>query len=843
MEMNGDIGTSTPHSQQLRALLFTDLCDSLLLVERIGDIAAAELFQQHDRLVLALQQRWNGQLIDRSDGLFLLFERPVDALGFALDYQRDLQALGEHRELPLRARAGLHVGDVLTWENSAEAVKAGAKPVEVEGLAKPMAARLMQLARPGQILLSSVAESIVRRSSATLDIAEAGLVWRSFGRWRFRGVAQPMEVFGVHAPEMPAVGRPRSSSKAMRDVPLWRRPLAMVAEATAVIALVVGGWLILRPQPAIAFAERDWVVVGDLRNLTSETLLDGSAQQALRVSLEQSRYVNVISDLKARSVLQQMRVATDAPLDTAVGSEIAQRVGARLLLMPKLSETGGYLRLSVDVVDPESRRTLAVAFADGRGLDSLLRSTDKVVADLRGRLGENAGQVEKDSTPLPAATTSSLDALRAYALGQKLYARSDYPGALAMYQQAVELDPDFALAWMAQVRARFATDDLVGAMTAVDTAIGLKRRLPAREALYLDAWAKTLRDRSQASDAWRRLASLYPDYFAAQYNAALWLYADNRFEESLPYARRAADPRFELVNVAHDLLGRIMVARGDVASARQSFKRAIEGGRVASNRYLGAAEASLRQFDAAESLLDRAAPSKHVVIERTSIAADQQQWQHAIEIARDGVKQFSSDTGFDQQVMLVPLATALWGSGDKAATRAQLQHNIDSALRRLAARGPVDGSDDAMVALASALLAIRIDDAALAERVVKQVSALDDVVRQPPVGETIAAVRAALATHQRKPDVALATLAPWLSEQATFQTRVAAMDAYVAQQAVGPALAQAEFLASHRGRAYAEVDCAYCLQPLNVVDSNRAAVTARTLRRQAGTAAAAITGP
>ncbi len=82
--MNGDNGTSAPHNQQLRALLFTDLCDSLLLVERIGDVAAAELFQEHDRLVLALQQRWNGQLIDRSDGLFMLFERPIDALGFAL---------------------------------------------------------------------------------------------------------------------------------------------------------------------------------------------------------------------------------------------------------------------------------------------------------------------------------------------------------------------------------------------------------------------------------------------------------------------------------------------------------------------------------------------------------------------------------------------------------------------------------------------------------------------------------------------------------------------------------------------------------------------------------------
>ncbi|MGH8044706.1 MAG: putative peptide modification system cyclase, partial [Stenotrophomonas sp.] len=136
--MNGDIGTST-QAPQLRALLFTDLCDSVLLVERIGDSAAAELFQQHDRLVLTLQQQWNGHQIDRSDGLFLLFERAIDGLGFALDYQRGLQEIGKERGIELRARAGLHVGEVLTWENSPEAVKAGAKSLEVEGLAKPMA--------------------------------------------------------------------------------------------------------------------------------------------------------------------------------------------------------------------------------------------------------------------------------------------------------------------------------------------------------------------------------------------------------------------------------------------------------------------------------------------------------------------------------------------------------------------------------------------------------------------------------------------------------------------------------------------------------------------------------
>jgi predicted Zn-dependent protease len=168
---------------------------------------------------------------------------------------------------------------------------------------------------------------------------------------------------------------------------------------------------------------------------------------------------------------------------------------------------------------------------------------------------------------------------------------------------------------------------------------------------------------------------------------------------------------------------------------------------------------------------------------------------------------------------------------------------VDSALRRVDRRAQSDGGDDAMVALASVLLSVRMGDTALAERVLARLSRIDEVLGQPPVAETMAVVRARLAIQRGKPDEAVALLAPWLTAQASFQTRVAAMDAQLAQGANGQALAQADYLASNRGRAYTEVDCAYCLQPLNVLDSNRAADVAATLRRRPEPTAAAITVP
>src|SRR5690606_7089353 len=180
---------------QLRTILMNDLCDSTAVVERLGDIAAASLFREHDPLVGRLQQQWRGSLIDRSDGLLLVFERPVDGLGFALDYQRSRGPLGRAHGVQLRARAGLHVGEVVSWANDEEAVRHGAKPLEIEGLAKPLAARLMALANPGQILLSHVAETLARRAASELGPGLGrALVWKSHGRWHFKGLPEPLEI-------------------------------------------------------------------------------------------------------------------------------------------------------------------------------------------------------------------------------------------------------------------------------------------------------------------------------------------------------------------------------------------------------------------------------------------------------------------------------------------------------------------------------------------------------------------------------------------------------------------------------------------------------------------------
>ena len=169
---------------ELRALLLTDVVDSTMLSERLGDQAMADVWTAHDRVARDLLPVWRGREIDKTDGMLLLFDSAADAVNYALAYHQALASL----TVPLKARAGLHVGPVILRENHEADVARGAKPLEVEGLAKPTTARVMALAQGGQTLVSESA----RRA---LD----GLPWpmQSHGHWVVKGLGEPIELFEV----------------------------------------------------------------------------------------------------------------------------------------------------------------------------------------------------------------------------------------------------------------------------------------------------------------------------------------------------------------------------------------------------------------------------------------------------------------------------------------------------------------------------------------------------------------------------------------------------------------------------------------------------------------------
>ena len=215
-----------------RALLFTDVVDSTLVGERLGDARAAALWTEHDRRARDLLARHHGLEIGRSDGLFVVFDAAADAARFALGYHAALA------ELALAARVGIHMGPVTLRENTPEHMGLGATRFEVDSLATPVAARLMSVASGGQTLMSAT----VRAALGDAVQQEARI--ERHGHYRLKGVEEPVEVFELgargQAPFAPPAGRRQGVSSRAR-----RRLLASRARRAAHVA---GGARCLRRQ-------------------------------------------------------------------------------------------------------------------------------------------------------------------------------------------------------------------------------------------------------------------------------------------------------------------------------------------------------------------------------------------------------------------------------------------------------------------------------------------------------------------------------------------------------------------------------------------------------------------
>lgn len=191
---------------EVRALLLTDVVDSTALWRRLGDDAMASLWAVHDRVARDLLQQWSGLEIDKSDGFLTLFESVDDAVGYVIAYHRALAALS----VPIKARAGLHFGAVLLRENSAVDVARGAKPLEVGGLALPIAARVMAIAQAGQTLLTAQALAALKNPASMHTFRH--------GHWHIKGLEEAIEVFEVGGEEASFALLPQVSEKAYRVV-------------------------------------------------------------------------------------------------------------------------------------------------------------------------------------------------------------------------------------------------------------------------------------------------------------------------------------------------------------------------------------------------------------------------------------------------------------------------------------------------------------------------------------------------------------------------------------------------------------------------------------------------
>ena len=816
----------------LRTVLLCDVVESTALVERLGDVLAVALLQRHDRLLRQLIALCHGQLVDKADGALALFERPIQALDFALRYQRELRELGTLEGLDLKARIGLHVGDVMTWPNSPKDVLAGAKAFEVEGLAKPVAARLMNLARPGQILMSGMAQNLCQRAVGELGEAGANLRWLMHGRYSFKGVPAPMLVHEVGEPGLSPLRAPESGAKAWRELPLWRRPPVVALEV-----MLLGGlglalfWSTVRSPPAIAFAERDWVVVADLQNRTSEALFDESLDSALRVGLEQSRHVNLISELQIERALERMQ-RQGQPIDRQLGAELALREGAKAVILPTVAEVGGVVRVSLELIDPGSGVTVHSENADSRDASGVLNALDEAIAGVRAELGEGMNGISEGSRPLEKVTTSDMEALRAFSMGMIARTQGRNVDAFALFEEAVRRDPAFAMAWLRMASIQLGSD-LDRAKRYFDIAASHRDRLSDREALLMDASLGLFDRPEQMLQKWKLLAAMYPDEYRAYYNYSYFsFFATQEYAQAARFIEPALVDNNQARADAYYLKGASLLAGERIDDALVAFKRSEALNDRGYRRDHAHAYAVRRDYAQAQRVLASQESSGlpgAVLNERlgeVSHALDRGRWEDAVASLQSLDDLLKQAPGLVRQARRL-MQLSLRGYAPDDGFRADLGAYLDDQAGLLTQSHALSRPRLEFQMLAAGWLAANTGDLDAAQRALDLVGESAETGGFPFVSDMALLVRAEIELAQGRPAQAVERLLPRSTAgNELYFLHAVLMRAHQATGDTAAALAQAQWLANHRGRAYAEPNSEYSWQLANLVESNLASLSA-----------------
>jgi serine/threonine protein kinase/tetratricopeptide (TPR) repeat protein len=369
-------------------------------------------------------------------------------------------------------------------------------------------------------------------------------------------------------------GRTAVFSTTTEQPPIRRwKVVASTVVAFLLILLAVG--LYWRVRPTTRLTERDTVVVADFVNTTGDPVFDDALKQALAVELDQSPFLNILSDQKVSETLRLMGHSSSDRLTRDVARELCLRTGSKVMIAGSISHLGSQYLLGLSAVDCNTEDSIAKEQVQAARKEDVVKDLGKAASSLRGKLGESIATIQKYDTPLEQATTSSLEALQAYSLGLKTLRAQGEEAAIPLLMRATELDPNFAMAY-----ARLGTEysnlgQLALGSQNAKKAYELRERVSERERLYID--------------------SHYYDYINGETEKAAQVYG----------LWRRTYPR-DVVPYAN--LGNIYFAVGQYEKALLQFQEALrlEPNNVNGYTNLAVTYIDLNRFDEARQLLDQA---------------------------------------------------------------------------------------------------------------------------------------------------------------------------------------------------------------------------------------------
>ena len=367
----------------------------------------------------------------------------------------------------------------------------------------------------------------------------------------------------------------------------WRRSAALAVLAAALVG--IGSYFYLRP--AHALSESDSIVLADIANSTPDPVFDNTLRQALAVKLIDSPFLNIVPDDRMRETLRFMGRPPDERLTTATAREVCQRLSAKAMLAGSITQLDDHYSLLLEATNCATGDLLARAGAEAVGKGGVLKALDTTAAEIRRKLGESLGSIQKNDVPIEQATTTSLEGLKAFSLGQAARNRGMEPESIPYFQNAIELDPNFAMAYAVLGQVYANTGENALSVEYTQKAFDRRDRASERENLYISShyYENVTRDLDRTRQIYELWRSSYPRAAVPATNLGSLYRSLGQPEKALPElldARRLdPDSAFVYSNLAFAYvdLDRLDEAKSVLDEARS---RGLDGDDFHLGRYL-----------------------------------------------------------------------------------------------------------------------------------------------------------------------------------------------------------------------------------------------------------------
>ncbi|MGA7927461.1 MAG: hypothetical protein WCA20_15915, partial [Candidatus Sulfotelmatobacter sp.] len=329
------------------------------------------------------------------------------------------------------------------------------------------------------------------------------------------------------------------------------KPWGWIAVAGILLLVVAAVTLRFFLHRGTVLSEKDAVVLADFANSTGDSVFDGTLRQGMAVQLEQSPFLNLISDQRIRHTLHLMGRSADAALTPELAREICERTGSAAVLEGSIARLGSQYVLGLRAMSCRTGDILDDEQAQATRKEDVLNALSQIASKFRSRVGESLSTIQQHDTPLAEATTASLEALETYSMAWKVHSSSGATAALPLFRQATEIDPNFAMAHAALGRMYADLDESDLSAESTTRAWQLRDRTSDREKFFITAGYQTLvtgnlEKAQQTCEAW---AQTYPREALPHTQLSGYINkAAGQYEKAAAEARKAIelDPDFAM---------------------------------------------------------------------------------------------------------------------------------------------------------------------------------------------------------------------------------------------------------------------------------------------------------